>query len=118
MNRIPTLDGWRGICAMLVALHHFSANGAIAALPLIRNAWLFVDFFFVLSGFVITHAYSRKLQSGREVGAFTLRRFARLWPLHVAVLGAFVALELVRYAMTGQGFTGERAPLALLANLF
>jgi len=117
-RRFGVLDGWRGICAMLVALHHFSANGAIAALPLIRNAWLFVDFFFVLSGFVITHAYSRKLQSGREVGAFTLRRFARLWPLHVAVLGAFVALELVRYAMTGQGFTGERAPLALLANLF
>ncbi len=72
----------------------------------------------MLSGFVITHAYSRKLQSGRDVGAFTLRRFARLWPLHVAVLGAFVALELVRYIMTGQGFTGERAPLALLANLF
>jgi peptidoglycan/LPS O-acetylase OafA/YrhL len=117
-TRFGVLDGWRGICAVLVALHHFSANGFIAALPLIRNAWLFVDFFFVLSGFVITHAYSRKLQSRRDVGTFTLRRFARLWPLHVAVLGAFVVLELVRFAMTGQGFTGERTPLALLANLF
>jgi peptidoglycan/LPS O-acetylase OafA/YrhL len=49
-KRFAALDGWRGVCAVLVALHHFSANGTIAALPLIRNAWLFVDFFFVLSG--------------------------------------------------------------------
>jgi hypothetical protein len=116
-KRFGVLDSWRGVCAVLVALHHFSANGYIAALPLIRNAWLFVDFFFVLSGFVISHAYSQKLKSGREIESFAWRRFARLWPLHVVVLGAFVALELVRFAMTGNGFTGERTPLALLANL-
>ncbi len=116
-KRFDVLDGWRGVCAVLVALHHFSANGYIAALPLIRNAWLFVDFFFVLSGFVITHAYSQKLRSGPEFGIFAWRRFARLWPLHVAVLGAFVVLELIRLATTGDGFTGERTPLALLANL-
>ena len=117
-KRFGVLDGWRGICAVLVALHHFSANGHIAALPLIRNAWLFVDFFFVLSGFVITHAYSERLQTSRDAGSFVLRRFARLWPLHVAVLVAFVALEAIRFAMTGSGFAGERTPLALLANLF
>ena len=117
-KRFGALDGWRGVCAVLVALHHFSANGYIAALPLIRNAWLSVDFFFVLSGFVITHAYSQKLRSGQEVGTFALRRFARLWPLHVVVLGAFVVLESIRFVATGNGFTGERTPLALLANLF
>ncbi len=116
-KRFAALDGWRGICAVLVALHHFSANGYLAVMPLIRNAWLFVDFFFVLSGFVISHAYSQKLTGGREIGPFAWRRFARLWPLHVAVLGAFVAMELVRFAMTGSGFTGERAPVAILANL-
>jgi peptidoglycan/LPS O-acetylase OafA/YrhL len=117
-KRFAALDGWRGVCAVLVALHHFSANGTIAALPLIRNAWLFVDFFFVLSGFVISHAYFQKLGSRHEIGSFAWRRFARLWPLHVAVLGAFVVLELVRLAMTGSGFTGERAPFAIVANLF
>jgi hypothetical protein len=116
-RRFAALDGWRGICALLVALHHFSANGYIAALPLIRNAWLFVDFFFVLSGFVISHAYSQKLTRGHEIGPFAWRRFARLWPLHVTVLGAFVLMELVRWAMTGSGFTGERTPLGILANL-
>ncbi|MGD0865318.1 MAG: acyltransferase [Rhizomicrobium sp.] len=117
-QRFRVLDGWRGVCALLVALHHFSANGFIAALPLIRNAWLFVDFFFVLSGFVITHAYSQKLGSGPEIGTFALRRFARLWPLHVTILAAFIGLELIRLAVTGGGFTGERTPLAILANLF
>jgi len=117
-KRFAALDGWRGVCAVLVALHHFSANGYIAALPLIRNAWLFVDFFFVLSGFVISHAYHQKLGNGREIGAFAWRRFARLWPLHVTVLGAFVVLELIRFVMTGSGFTGERTPVAFLANLF
>src|SRR5215469_11877968 len=116
-HRFAALDGWRGICALLVALHHLSANGHFYAWPLVRNAWLFVDFFFVLSGFVIAYAYGGRLSDAHAIKDFALRRLFRLWPLHVAVLMALIGLELYRLASTGGGFTGERTPFAVLTNL-
>ncbi len=79
---------------MLVALFHFRAQSHIEDLALIRNAHLFVDFFFVLSGFVVTYAYIGRLGTGAEVGFMVWRRFARLWPLHAFMLLAFIAFEL------------------------
>jgi peptidoglycan/LPS O-acetylase OafA/YrhL len=117
VRRFRALDGWRGICAVLIALHHFPARGFIYHLPLVRNAWLLVDFFFVLSGFVIAFSYGERLARANEFRLFAIRRFFRLWPLHVCVLAAFIALELYRYVATGTGFTGERSPFALLTNL-
>lgn len=116
-HRFAALDGWRGICALLVALHHLNANGHFYTWPLVRNAWLFVDFFFVLSGFVIAYAYGKRLQDISEVREFMLRRFARLWPLHVTILALFVLLELYRFAATGSGFVGERSVFAISTNL-
>ncbi|MBS0472700.1 MAG: acyltransferase [Proteobacteria bacterium] len=124
-HRFGVLDGWRGICAALVALHHVEFHGWLYFQPLIRNAWLFVDFFFVLSGFVIAHAYEDRLDSGRAAFGFVLRRFGRLWPLHVTILAIMVALEIghaivdIRYPGLDQiPFSGDRAPFAILTNLF
>lgn len=116
-HRFQALDGWRGICALLIALHHFPAQGFLYHLPLVRNAWLLVDFFFVLSGFVITHAYRDRLSSGVEAASFAMRRFFRLWPLQAAILAAFIALEFYRYLATGTGFTEERSIFAIFTNL-
>ena len=98
-SRFRALDGWRGICALLVAAHHVEVHGWLYWQPLIRNAWLFVDFFFVLSGFVIAHAYGERLGKTHEIGVFVARRLGRLWPLHVAVLLALIALELAHFAI-------------------
>ncbi len=124
--RFRALDGWRGVCALLVAAHHLEARGFLYWQPLIRNAWLFVDFFFVLSGFVIAHAYGEALSTGPQLRDFAWRRFARLWPLHVAVLLALVGFELVHLAIAhadpiaGEraAFTADRAPDTILTNLF
>ncbi|HEY4125963.1 MAG TPA: acyltransferase [Rhizomicrobium sp.] len=116
-HRFRTLDGWRGVCALLVALHHFPAHGFLYALPLVRNAWLLVDFFFVLSGFVIAYAYGERLSDDAQVKSFALRRFLRLWPLHVVILGGFVVLDIIGYTRTGAIFTGGRSLYALGTNL-
>ena len=103
-RRFEALDGWRGICAVLVALLHFITTSHISPLPLVRNAHLFVDFFFVLSGFVMTHAYLGRLSTARQAGTMIWRRLWRLWPLHLALLAAFVALEFaspIIAALTG-----------------
>lgn len=121
--RFETLDSWRGICALLVALMHFPASGPIGESPLVRGAFLFVDYFFVLSGFVIAHGYGRKLADGTDYLRFIVLRLGRIYPLHVAVLALFVGFELVRLlvpALQGQGAPpfGEGNTLAeLLSNL-
>ena len=104
--RFTVLDSWRGISALLVAAFHLPVLSHQFAIPLLRNAFLFVDFFFVLSGFVITHAYDSKLATGRQGVSFMVRRFGRVWPLHMAVLLAFVAVELGKLALpAGIGVT-------------
>jgi peptidoglycan/LPS O-acetylase OafA/YrhL len=112
MTRFRALDGWRGVCALLVAAHHVEAHGWLYWQPLIRNAWLFVDFFFVLSGFVIAHAYGDHLGKPNEIGVFVTRRLGRLWPLHVAILAALLALELAHLAIAHASLAGEQAPFA------
>jgi peptidoglycan/LPS O-acetylase OafA/YrhL len=53
-QRFLALDAMRGICAVFVCLFHFHANSAVQGWGLIRGSWQFIDFFFVLSGFVIS----------------------------------------------------------------
>lgn len=83
---------------MMVIIYHFSflVNAEILHNRLLSNAYLFVDFFFVLSGFVVCHAYRERLGSGRQFGGFLLRRIGRLWPLHLAILfGLMVAMTVI-----------------------
>ncbi len=76
-ERYVVLDSWRGICAILVALFHFPLQWHFQSTTFVRGSWLFVDFFFVLSGFVIAHAYAGKLSTRRDLFAFVIRRFGR-----------------------------------------
>ncbi len=94
MNRFVALDSWRGIAACMVALLHVRAFSSVEELALVRNAYLFVDFFFVLSGFVIAANYQDRLAGGFSVARFMLLRFGRVYPLHFAVLIAFWMVEL------------------------
>ncbi|MDG4894303.1 acyltransferase [Mesorhizobium sp. WSM4976] len=76
------LDAIRGVAAVSVMLYHFSpflADGKV--LP---SSYLAVDLFFLLSGFVIAHAYDRKIESGMGFGSFVAIRLIRLYPLYLA----------------------------------
>ncbi len=118
------LDGWRGVAALLVALFHLNLYSAIYSLDFIRNAFLFVDFFFVLSGFVITHSYGDRLKTFDELRSFAIRRFGRLWPLHVVVLVAFLVVESGKAVLAARGtsfylppFTGANSLETIPMNL-
>ncbi len=100
-RRYEALDSLRGLCACLVALFHFPTAGTLTNLALVRNGWLFVDFFFVLSGFVIGAAYWDRLRGGYPAWKYVALRLGRIWPLHLFVLGLFVALELALAAGFG-----------------
>ena len=92
--RFLALDSWRGIAALFVALYHLNAYGHFYGLPIVRNSFLFVDFFFVLSGFIISYSYCDRLNRPNAVVPFMIKRFGRVWPLHAVMLVAFVAFPL------------------------
>lgn len=119
VRRFAALDGWRGVCALMIVFLHAPVAGTIGEAPFVRHAFLFVDFFFVLSGFVIAHAFATRIRNWSEAAAFSLSRLKRVYPLHLFMLALFVAFELAMLAVRGPGaaFTGGNGLGALLANL-
>lgn len=106
MKELRALTGIRGIAAWFVVLYHIRLS--IAGLPagvrdLFAKGYLAVDFFFLLSGFVIWLTWHARLheQGAAGVPRFLLKRVARIWPLHLVTLGGTVALATV-LAMTGR----------------
>ena len=119
-QRFDVLDALRGLCALLVVFFHLPVSSHIHALPLTRHGYLFVDFFFVLSGFVIAHAYGGRLASVRDVGPFIAKRLGRVWPLHAVMLAVFIGLELCRlwfHFDSAPPFVRDRSVEAIFTNL-
>ncbi|WP_271146933.1 acyltransferase [Brevundimonas sp. NIBR10] len=114
------LDALRGLCAVLVVFFHMPVASHFHALPLTRHGYLFVDFFFVLSGFVIAHAYGARLGRVADLWPFLVKRMGRVWPLHAVMLAAFVGLELCRLWFNidaATPFVRDRSVEAIFTNL-
>jgi peptidoglycan/LPS O-acetylase OafA/YrhL len=109
LKRFEALDGLRGVLALLIALTHLDMAGHFFDIPWVRTAYLSVDFFFVLSGFVITHASYEQLRTKENLLVFIIRRFGRLWPMHIAVLLLLMANESLKLLVTSNADVGADA---------
>jgi peptidoglycan/LPS O-acetylase OafA/YrhL len=88
-RRFVTLDAWRGLAALSVVYGHQS--GGHLGVAWFLAFYLAVDFFFVLSGFVLAHRYWDDLVvRRRSFLPVVVARFARLYPAHVFVLVALL----------------------------
>ncbi len=92
------LDGLRGVAALMVVLYHIfegfafaeATNGAgDGIITIFNHGYLAVDFFFMLSGFVISYAYDGRWNK-MNIGQFFKRRLIRLHPMVImgAIIGA------------------------------
>ncbi|MWD27358.1 acyltransferase family protein [Aquicoccus sp. SCR17] len=95
-SKLLYLDSLRGLSALVVAVHHFQVNSPLSSSLLVANAWVFLDFFFVLSGFVIALNYEDGLRTWRGIASFQFGRFLRIYPLHLVMLMVFVGIGLVK----------------------
>lgn len=86
------LDGLRGVAALMVVVFHlFEAYATSHVDQIINHGYLAVDFFFILSGFVVGYAYDDRWKT-MTIKNFLKRRFIRLHPMVVigAIIGAIM----------------------------
>jgi peptidoglycan/LPS O-acetylase OafA/YrhL len=118
------LDGLRGVAALAVLWYHVNEGFAFAEATngagdgLIRSfnhGYLAVDFFFILSGFVIAYAYDDRWNQGLSVGNFIKRRLIRLHPMLVAgaIIGAIAFLVQGGVTWSGESVSMARVMLCL-----
>ncbi len=92
------LDGLRGVAALIVVVFHIfegfatsitiDATGQERANYIFGHGYLAVDFFFILSGFVIGYAYDDRLKRGMKKSEFFKRRLIRLQPM--VIMGTLI----------------------------
>jgi peptidoglycan/LPS O-acetylase OafA/YrhL len=125
-REIASLTSLRGIAALLVVLHHFHDSFGPALDPdrftgFFALGYLWVDFFFILSGFILAEVYWRAFRAApgpATYRAFLVRRIARIYPLHLLMLLAFLGLETLKLLLGGIVAFGEgRRPASLVTNL-
>jgi len=113
--RFLELDGMRGVAAFAIVLFHFTE--LLSEGPLLPSAYLAVDFFFMLSGFVLDYAYGPRLAKGGAFWRFTRARLTRLYPLYALGLALGLAYLLMRLLLSPmQGLTGGQIGLAALLS--
>ncbi len=127
-KEIKALTSARGIAACLVMIYHFHQLDNIsseALLSFIKKGYLWVDFFFVLSGFVMAMTYNAKFAgsySWHNHKEFLLRRIGRIYPMYIFITLVISAYSLIVYG----GYSGVHRPavnlddpvLAHITNIF
>ena len=117
------LDGLRGVAALLVVWYHvhegfsFAGGGMITG---INHGYLAVDFFFMLSGFVISYAYDDRWTKGFSLKDFFKRRIIRLHPMVIigAIIGAIIFMLQGSVQWDGTHIATSAVMLAMLCAMF
>jgi peptidoglycan/LPS O-acetylase OafA/YrhL len=111
-QEIKALSGARALPALMIVLFHFYAihryvPAAAVLYPPVTKGYLWVEFFFALSGFLLIHVYGPRAAAFRWAAylAFLKARLTRLYPLHLFTLLSMLGLGLVlaRHVLSGTG---------------
>jgi len=81
---LPALTGLRTLLALSIVLFHFTPPNMGLLYPIIDNGFIFVGFFFLMSGYILSYNYADRPElSKRE---FWVARFSRLYPVYLLAL--------------------------------
>jgi len=118
-QRIPELDGVRGVAILMVLAWHYgfcqvkmdSPGWLHKAVRPLQMTWSGVDLFFVLSGFLITGILLEHRNAGNYYKVFYVRRACRILPIYIVVMGGLGVL-------TGLGLASQEGFQWLLGHGF
>jgi peptidoglycan/LPS O-acetylase OafA/YrhL len=112
-GHFDALDSLRGIAALGVVLYHMPGwFRPFYWLEWVRNSGHMVNFFFVLSGFVLFYSYFGRIENGIGLAKFLTLRFGRIYPVHFVFLMLFLGAEYMKY------IAGERGVAAAAKTAF
>ena len=131
---IRALTGARGLPVLFIVLFHYHEWFGYSGVPwydtIASKGYIWVEFFFALSGFILFYAYGSRFGAGLKadaLGSFLAARVSRIYPMQVATLLAVVILEIDRRTVASRqpgvsfldapAFTGRTAG-TFLSNLF
>ncbi|SFM53841.1 acyltransferase family protein [Marinobacter zhejiangensis] len=135
-TELKALTSLRGIAALFVMFHHFMFVAMLEVAQfvpsrLIQKSYLWVDLFFVLSGFVLAYVYHTTFQSSvsrKHYWHFMQARFVRVYPLHIFMVLIFVGYETMQWVLSVSGapgihaldapFTNKQSIETLITNVF
>jgi peptidoglycan/LPS O-acetylase OafA/YrhL len=102
--QLPALTGLRTLLACNIVLFHFTPPHMQFFYPVINNSYVFVGFFFLLSGYVLSYNYADRSQTLKK-RQFWRARFARLYPIYLLSLAlSFTMLEAEWHARSHSQF--------------
>ena len=112
---LRALEGWRGVTALLVVLFHLYVAHTLFLQEWLRYLAPVLEFFFIISGFVMALGFSEKVKDGPTFWSFVVRRAGRVWPLHLSMLGLLLLIPLLRFILGTPGdiFSGKLSLEAL-----
>ncbi len=110
---IKTLTSLRAILAIMIFLSHSFMIDDLFSGFLLKNGYVAVTFFFILSGFVISYNYQRRIEKNEiSYSGFIYPRISKLYPLHLFTLVIMIAINF------GYILNYERDILKFIINLF
>ena len=104
------LNGLRGVSTLIITLFHVPFAWSLSGAILFDHAFHLVDFFFVLSGFVMTHGFEARIGRTLSYRDFVLDRLARIYPVHVLFLVLFLGYEMAKLIAAGHGVDLVKPP--------
>lgn len=126
-TRLPGLEALRGVAAICILLLHTRA--VFGGKPVFGKGYLAVEFFLMLSGFLMAYAQEARLARDAAPLRFIASRYRRLWPtmalgsviglprlfLHASGMGQFAAIALANLLLIPVSFRREVFPLNIPA---
>jgi peptidoglycan/LPS O-acetylase OafA/YrhL len=112
-HRFQVLDGMRGVAAILIMLYHYYRA---CNYTFLSNTFIAVDFFFILSGFVISYSYGQKLLNGMSASNYILRRIGRLFPM--MLIGIIIGAVSFYFPVDPSDFSHREIIASVTLNLF
>ena len=126
LRNLDALDASRGLASLAIAFYAWSQFTVWADSPIVGQFYLFVDFFFVFTGFLIAEVYRDHLKTSADLRKFVILRLAKLYPIQLFFLAPLAGIELMKLLYEvldvqqsgAAAFAAEHLSLSgLLANL-
>jgi len=106
---LPALTGLRSLLALTILLFHFTPSGltwsrfpSITLYPLINIGYVFVSFFFLISGYILAYNYAGRPQPMNAMD-FWMARFSRLYPVYLLTMVISIPMLMTEWVVRSRG---------------